>query len=348
MRGVVYEGPGKVRLAEDLPEPRVKDPRDAVLRVTTTAICGTDLHPYRGEIPAFEPGTVLGHEFTGTVAEAGPEVPFPAGTRVIASDLIACGRCASCTKGWHYQCSQVSLFGYSTVVGYPVPGGQADYVRVPFADVVLWPVPEDLTDEQVLFAGDILATGYAAVDAARVVPGELAGVVGAGPVGLSAAQCAAAAGASAVVVTDTDPARRAQAARLGFVAVAPDAFGAALADAGGDHGARTVIEAVGSDLALRTAVESAGPHGTVVAVGAHHSSAAPFPSGLAFARELTVRFVVGDPIRFREPVIALIRAGRLDPLALISHRLPLSEAVDGYELFDRRAATKIVMTTGAG
>jgi 2-desacetyl-2-hydroxyethyl bacteriochlorophyllide A dehydrogenase len=348
MRGVVYEGPGKLRLAEDLPRPQVMNPRDAVLRVTTTAICGTDLHPYRGELPGFEPGTVLGHEFTGTIAEAGSEVRFPIGTRVIASDLVACGRCASCTRGWHYQCAQVSLFGYSTVVGYPVPGGQADYVRVPFADVVLWPVPDDLTDEQVLFAGDILATGYAAVDAARVVPGELAAIVGAGPVGLCAAQCAAAAGASAVIVTDTDPARRAQAERLGFSPVEPDGFAAALACAGGDYGARTVIEAVGSDAALRTAVESAGPHGTVVAVGAHHSSAAPFPSGLAFARELTIRFVVGDPIRFREPVIALIRAGRLDPLELISHRLPLSDAVKGYELFDRREATKIVMSTSTG
>lgn len=345
MRAVVYEGPGKLRLAEDLPKPRVADPRDAVLRVTTTAICGTDLHPYRGELPGFEPGTVLGHEFTGTIAEAGPQVPFPVGTRVIASDLIACGRCVSCAKGWHYQCSRASLFGYSTVVGYPVPGGQADYVRVPFADVVLWPAPDDLTDEHVLFAGDILATGYAAVDAAGVISGELAAVVGAGPVGLSAAQCAAAAGASAVVMTDTDPARRAQAARLGFVAVEPCGFAEALAYAGGDHGARTVIEAVGSDSALRTAVESAGPHGTVVAVGAHHSSAAPFPSGLAFARELTVKFVVGNPIRFREPVIELIRTGRLDPLGLISHRLPLSDAVGGYELFDRREATKIVMST---
>lgn len=345
MRGVVYEGPGQVRLAEDLPRPLVRHPRDAVLRVTTTAICGTDLHPYRGELPQFEQGTLLGHEFTGTVADAGPEVPFAVGSRVIASDLIACGRCANCVRGWHYQCAQVSLFGYSTIVGYSVAGGQADYVRVPFADTVLWPIPEELTDEQVLFAGDILATGYAATDAARVVPGELTAVVGAGPVGLCAAQCAVAAGASAVVITDTDPARRAQAERLGFTAVDPAGFAGALARAG-DHGARTVIEAVGSDTALRTAVESAGPHGTVVAVGAHHSDAAPFPSGLAFARELTVRFVVGDPIRFREPVIALIRAGRLDPLELISHRLPLSEAVSGYELFDRRVATKVVMSTG--
>lgn len=346
MRGVVYRGPHDVELVHDLPVPRLQSGRDAVVRVTAAAICGTDLHPYRGEIPGFRPGTVLGHEFVGTVAEAGPEVPFDVGDRVLASDVVACGRCAMCARGWHYQCPQVTLFGYDTVVGPSVPGGQADYVRVPFADVVLSSIPAELTDEQALFAGDILSTGYAAVAASEAEPGDVVGVVGAGPVGICAAQCAAAAGAAGVVVTDTDPARRENAARLGFTAVEPDGFAKTLDGLFGGHGARSVIEAVGSDAALRHAVESAGPRATVVAVGAHHATRMPFPSKAAFAQELTVRFVVGDPIRFRDQVVALVRAGLLDPAAIVSHRLPLSEAVHAYELFDSRAAFKVVLTTG--
>ncbi|MEC3976889.1 alcohol dehydrogenase catalytic domain-containing protein [Amycolatopsis sp. H20-H5] len=344
MRGVVYRGPRSVELVDDLPEPRVSHRRDAVVPVSATAMCGTDLHPYRGEIPAFEPGTVLGHEFVGTIVDAGEEVPVNAGDRVVASDVVACGRCQACARGWHYQCPQVTLFGYSTVVGPSLPGGQAEFVRVPFADTVLSPVPPELTDEEVLFVGDILSTGYGAVAAAGLAPGDVVGVVGGGPVGLCAAMCARAAGASAVVVADTDPSRREHADSLGFVSVAPEAFGTELARASDKVGARAVIEAVGSDAALRLAVEGAGPRSTVVAVGAHHSLETPFPAGTAFAHELTVRFVVGDPIAVREHLIPLLRAKLIDPVSLISHRLPLSDAVHAYDLFDRRAASKVVLT----
>ncbi|WP_158883755.1 alcohol dehydrogenase catalytic domain-containing protein [Amycolatopsis anabasis] len=343
MKGVVYCGPRDVRLAHDLPVPEVTGPRDAVVRVTTTSICGTDLHPYRGELPDFAAGTVLGHEFVGTVAAAGPEVPFAAGDRVLASDVVACGRCGNCAAGRHYQCPQVTLFGYSTVVGASLPGGQAEYVRVPFADVVLSRVPADLTDEEALFAGDILATGYAAVEAAGLAPGETVGVVGGGPVGICAAMCAAAAGAARVVVSDPDPARRARAETLGFTGAMPGEFRVALARCGAVDGAAAVIEAVGSQDALIGAVHGAGPCGRIVVVGAHHAQDLAFPAGTAFARELSIRFVVGNPIRFRDRVLALVRADRLDPAAIISHRLPLSDAVHAYDLFDRRAAFKVVL-----
>jgi len=346
MRGVVYCGPRSVRLADDLPMPTVAGRRDAVVRVTTTAICGTDLHPYRGEIPAFEPGTVFGHEFVGVVVDAGEDVPFPAGTRVVASDVVACGRCSVCVKGWHYHCPQVQLFGSSTLVGPDLPGGQADYVRVPFADVVLSPVPADVADEDALFVGDILSTGYGAVAASGIAPGAVVGVVGAGPVGLCAAMCATAAGASRVVMADLDPVRRAFAESLGFTAAAPEEFTAALERASDKQGARAVIEAVGTGAALGLAVDGAGPRSTVVAIGVHHAPDTPFDAGVAFARELTVRFVVGDPIAVRENLVPLLQAGRIVPSKIISHRLSLDDAVRAYELFDRREASKVVLSTG--
>jgi 2-desacetyl-2-hydroxyethyl bacteriochlorophyllide A dehydrogenase len=342
MKGVVFDGPGSVRVAE-LPQPTLQHARDAIVRVSRTAVCGTDLHPYRGEIPDFAAGTVLGHEFAGTVYEAGAEVPYRPGQRVFASDVIACGRCPDCARGWHYQCPRVALFGYSTVVGQYVPGGQAEYVRVPFADVVLAPTPDGVSDEQALFVGDVLTTGYTAVRAAGVRPGDVVGVVGAGPVGLLAAVCAATAGAARVAVADPAPERRERAASFGFRAVDPADLPAAAAELTGGRGFARVIEAVGSDGALSCALHVAGPRATVAAVGAHHSPAMPFPTSLAFGRELTLRFAVGDPIRSREPVLALVREGRVDPSRLVSHRLPLAAAARAYELFHARQAFKVVL-----
>jgi 2-desacetyl-2-hydroxyethyl bacteriochlorophyllide A dehydrogenase len=341
VRGVVYRGPGSVEVAADLPEPQVTGPRDAVVRVRATGICGTDLHPYRGEVPAFEPGTVLGHEFAGEVVDAGREARWAAGDRVFASDVVACGRCERCRRGWHYQCPDVTLFGCSTLVGAALPGGQADYVRVPYADVVLSRTPDDVTDEQALFVGDVLSTGHCAVEAAGIEPGGAIGIVGAGPVGLCTAMCARAAGADTVVLADPDASRRELATGLGFAATTPDGLAAAL-----EGHAAALVEAVGSAAALGLAVHAAAPRGTVVVVGAHSATPAPFPAGVAFARELSMRFVVGDPIRVRDRVLALLRAGLVDPGAVVSHRLPLADAVHAYDLFDRRVATKVVLSGG--
>ncbi len=344
MKAVVYRGPRRV-VVQEMAQPRITHPRDAIVRVTRTAICGTDLHPYRGEIPGFPAGTVLGHEFAGTVQDAGPEVPFTAGQRVFASDIVACGRCADCARGWHYQCACVTLFGYATVVGTDVAGGQAEYCRVPFADVVLSRTPEDVTDEQVLFVGDVLTTGYAAARNAAITPGDLVAVVGGGPVGLLAALCARTAGAACVVVADPDPGRRAFAASFGLLAAPPEHLSQTVRELTSGRGAQAVIEAVGSDGALRCALDAAGPRAAVSAVGAHHSAAMPFPTELAFTRELTLRFTVGDPIALRDQVLALVRSGQLDPSKIISHRLPLREAPAAYELFDSRRAFKVVLHT---
>jgi 2-desacetyl-2-hydroxyethyl bacteriochlorophyllide A dehydrogenase len=343
MKGVVFLGPGAVTVRE-LPVPEPQSPRDAVVRVTRAAICGTDLHPYRGHVPDFRPGTVLGHEFAGIIDSAGPGVPFSPGQRVFASDVIACGQCAQCALGRHYQCASVSLFGYADVVGPPVDGGQAEFVRVPFADVVLCATPDDVTDEQALFVGDVLTTAYAAVRNTRVRPEEIACVVGAGPLGTLAALCLRLAGAE-VWIADPDPVRRERAAALGFSAVSPDDLAPAMQARNGGHGAHRVVEAVGTDAALACALAAAGPGAIVAVAGSHHSAAMPFPSGLAFARELTIRFTVGDPIRLREEVLELIRSGGVDPAAVISDRVPLSAAADAYEAFHLRRSFKTVLLT---
>jgi 2-desacetyl-2-hydroxyethyl bacteriochlorophyllide A dehydrogenase len=337
----VFRGPRRVELVSRA-EPRLESPRDALIRVTRSAICGTDLHPYRGELTALRPGTVLGHEFTGVVVDAGDEARHRPGTRVVASDVVACGRCPRCVRGWHYQCPDVSLFGYAGVVGR-LDGGQADLVRVPFADTVLSTCPDQLTDEQALFAGDILSTGYAAATAAAITPGDVAAVIGAGPVGLLSALCLRLSGAAQVFLSDPDERRRAAARDLGFDVTTPAALPERLRTATAGEGARAVIEAVGSAAALDGAIEAAGSHATIVVVGAPSAEPPPLAVQRAFANELTLRFVVGNPIRDGQRVLALVTAGRLDPTVVVSHRLPFSAAVEAYRMFDRREAVKVVL-----
>jgi threonine dehydrogenase-like Zn-dependent dehydrogenase len=345
MRGVVWRRPYDIQVADDLPMPELQGPRDAVIRVTRAAICGTDLHPYRGEIADFQPYTIMGHEFTGVVEDCGPEVKhLCVGDRVLASDIIACGTCWNCRRGWHYQCQDVSLFGYGTVVGPYIPGGQAEYVRVPYADVVLSKIPDSLHDEQALFVGDILTTGFTCAVEAQIAPGDSVAIVGCGPVGLFALMSAYLIGASRVFAVDSDPRRLAFARQFGaHPLAADDGLAASIRDLTGGRGADIVIEAVGTDQALATALAIVRPRGTIVAGGAHHSQAMPFPTKLAFGRELTLRFAVGDPIRMRDQLLPLLEAGRLDPTTIISHRLPLHKAIEGYQLFDTRQATKIVL-----
>jgi threonine dehydrogenase-like Zn-dependent dehydrogenase len=345
MNGVLWHGPYDVRVSTDLPLPQILDPRDAIIQVTRSAICGTDLHAYRGEIADFQKHTLLGHEFTGVVEAVGSDrVPLRIGDRVLASDVIACGECWFCRRGWHYQCSHVSLFGYGTVVGEYVPGGQADFVRIPFADVVLSKIPDALTDEQALFVGDILTTGFACASESQIVPGDTVAVIGAGPVGLFAMLSAYLLGADRVLVIDPDPQRRNVARQLGGQDIAPDETLVERVHAlTGGRGADVVLEAVGTDQALLSALAIVRARGTITAVGAHHSQKMPFPTGLAFGRELTLRFVVGDPIRSREQLFPLLENGQLDPTCIISHRLPLREAAHGYQLFDQHVATKVVL-----
>ena len=344
MRAVVAAGPDVVEVA-DVPEPAVTGPGDAVVAVVATAICGADLLPVSGHVPGFEWGTVLGHEFVGTVAQAGPEVPRRPGPRGVCASTFSCGRCRPCRAGASPQCESMALFGYSGV--YPrLDGGQAERVRVPNARRLLWPLPPELDDESAVFVADILPTAMRAVERAELGAGATLAVTGAGPVGLLAVMVGGLR-AGHVVAVDPDEGRRAAAAGLGAIAVPPEEARDRVASLTGGRGADAVIEASGSEAALTLALELVSGRGTVSVVGAHFNPAAPIDLGRMFANETTRRFSIGAPTDDRERAANLILAGDVDPRRIISHRLPLEHAAQAYEIFRAHGATKVLLAPGA-
>ena len=342
MKAVVLRAPGDVGV-DDVSEPGILDEGDALVAVRATAICGADLFPFHGLTPGFESGTVLGHEFAGEIVDVGPAVrELRRGQRVVNASMTSDGTCASCLAGRVTQCEQRSLFGYSGV--YPrLDGGQAELVRVPHAERVLQPLPDEVSDEAAVFLADILPTGYAAVTRGGVEPGGTVAIVGCGPVGLMALICAAGI-AGRVIAVDGVPARRALARRLGAEAVEPDRAADAIAEATRGIGADVVIEAAGSPPALTAALELTRGRGTVSVVGAHFEPDFPLDNARMFERELTLRFSIGDPTRDRKFLLSRVASGELDPTPVVTHRLPLGEAAEAYRLFDSREATKVVLT----
>jgi len=346
MRAVVAAGPDIVEVA-DVPEPGIKEPGDAIVAVAATAICGADLLPVAGRVPGFEWGTVLGHEFAGTVADAGPEVPFRPGTRVVCSSTYSCGHCRACRAGASPQCESMALFGFSGV--YPkLDGGQAERVRVPNARRLLWPLPPELDDESAVFVADILPTAMRAVQRADLGAGPpgadpVLAVTGAGPVGLLTLLVAGPRTAY-VVMVDPDEARRAAAAGLGAAAVTPEDAPDCIGSLTGGRGADAVVEASGSEAALRLALELVSSRGTVSVVGAHFNPAAPIDLGRMFANESTLRFSIGAPTDDREQAANLILGGHIDPQRIISHRLALEQAPEAYGVFGLHGATKVLLS----
>jgi 2-desacetyl-2-hydroxyethyl bacteriochlorophyllide A dehydrogenase len=343
VKAVVLRAPGDVGV-DEVADPQIQEPGDAIVRVHATAICGADLFPFHGMTPGFEEGTILGHEFAGVVVDRGDAVrSVEVGRRVVNTSMVADGTCPACRAGRVTQCSGRALFGYSGV--YPrLDGGQAEFVRVPHADRVLAPLPDEVTDDAAVFLSDNLPTAYDAVVArGGAVDGDLVCVVGLGAVGLMAVMCAVDAGAR-VFGVDGVEARRAAAERLGAEAVAPEDAAEAIAQAGDGLGADVVVEAAGSPGALDASLRLARGRGTVSVVGAHFEPDFPLDNHLMFERELTLRFSIGDAAGHRERLLELIAAGRLDPATVITHRLKLAEAAEAYGLFDSREATKVVMT----
>jgi alcohol dehydrogenase len=344
MRAVRLAGPERIEVAE-VADPAIERATDAIVRVTHTAICGADLLPYHGHTPGFEPGTILGHEFVGTVLDAGDGLAgrFAPGTRVVNTSMTSDGTCVHCRAGRPTQCETRALFGYSGV--YPrLDGGQAELVRIPRADRCLWPVPDEVSTEDAVFVADILPTGLLAVERARVGAGDVAVVLGCGPVGLMAVLCAV--GASRrVIAVDGIAARRALAGSLGALSVGPAAAEEAVADATGGIGADGVIEASGSPAALAAALGLVRPQGTVAVVGAHFEPDFPLNNAVMFEKEITLAFAIGNPGRDRERLFAMIGAGQLRPSAVITDTVELERAPDAYRSFDAREATKVVLTT---
>jgi alcohol dehydrogenase len=342
VKAVVLHGPRDVAV-DDVPDPTVVDPGDAIVAVHATAICGADLFPFHGLTPGFEAGTILGHEFAGEVVEVGPDVrSLRPRMRVVNASMISDGTCASCRAGRVTQCDGRSLFGYSGV--YPrLDGGQAELVRVPQADRALRRLPDEVSDEAAVFLADILPTGHAAVARAGVREQDVLVVVGCGPVGLMTVLCAGGR-VRRLIAVDGVPVRRELAERLGADAVAPDSATAIVAEATDGLGADVVIEAAGTPGALDASLRLARGRGIVSVVGAHFEPDYPLDNALMFERELTLRFSIGDPTADGALLLDRLVRGELDPTPVITHRLPLADAPEAYRLFDSREATKVVLT----
>lgn len=344
MRAVVFREAGRVEI-DDVPEPDIEDPRDAIVRITRSAICGSDLHFFHGKAP-LDPGDVIGHEGVGIVERAGPEVSsFARGRRVVVAFDIACGDCWFCRRGQTSLCEDFRNLG-AGLFGGGLRGAQAELLRVPNADVNLLAVPDEVGDEAALFVGDALTTGYYAAGIAGIRSGDTVAVVGAGPVGFLTIQASALHGPAEVVAVDVDPARLALAEAAGARPVhARDRNPqSALFERTEGRGADVVIEAVGTPEAFETALQVVRRGGTVVVVGMYTSEVYAAQLGVWWARSLDLRFAGICPVHaWWERAMAEVVARRIDPMPLVSHRLPLEDAQRGYELFASRRATKVLL-----
>lgn len=344
MKALVYEDVGKLRL-DDVPEPAISEPTDALVRITTAAICGSDLHFYHGKAPLLE-GDLIGHEGVGVVEEVGPEVEgFSPGDRVVVAFNIVCGKCWFCRRGQNSLCEEFRNLG-AGMLGGDLGGTQAERLRVPYASVNLLRIPEGMEDERALFVGDILTTGYYGAAISGIADGDTVAVVGAGPVGFFAGQAARLQGASQVQAIDRDPQRLELMERMGFVSINVDDRNAHAAVCGltDDRGADVVIEAVGSPKAFETAHDVVRSGGTITVLGMYVSETTELQLGVSWTRMLRYVFAGIAPVHaWWEEAMRAVADGRIDPLPIISHTLPLEEAPKGYELFDRREATKVVL-----
>jgi threonine dehydrogenase-like Zn-dependent dehydrogenase len=334
-------GPERLELVE-VPDPVIQAPGDAIVRVTTTALCGADLFPYHGWVPGFLRGTILGHEFVGVVSAVGPAVTeIRPGDRVISNSTISCGGCIACRAGRSSQCPERALFGYSGVYRQ-LHGGQAELVRVPGADRTLRVLPEGVTDEQAVFVADMLPTGLSGVRRAELATGDVAVVIGCGTVGLMAILFATRI-ARTVIAVDGIAARRALAARFGATPVTPDDASAVVSQATDGLGADGVIEAAGSPGALGAAIGFVRGQGTVSVIGAHFEPDFPLDLGRMFEKELTLRVTWGHGLDDRDRILAMLAAGVIDPTPTITHRFPLEGAAEAYRTFDAREAIKVLL-----
>ena len=343
MRAVTFQAPGEVRI-EEKPDPELLAPDDAIVRVEASGICGSDLHIYHGRVQ-IEPGFIIGHEFVGEVVAVGDEVGSVAvGDRVLGTYCTACGHCFFCERHEFHKCDEGRVYGHGATLG-SLQGAQAELLLVPHADVDLRTVPEGVSDDVALFAGDVMGTGYHAIASRPLAEGETAAVLGLGPVGLCAVQAANAAGASTVVAIDTVAERLEMAESFGAVPVHlseqdPRAEVKKLTEG---RGVELAVDAVGHPEALDLACRLARKAGTVSATGVY-AERIELHMGVIWIKALTMHTGHANVIEHVDPVLEMLADGRLDPSPLVTHHMRLDEAPDAYSLYDRREALKIVLT----
>ena len=390
MRALTFHGSHDVRV-DTVPDPEIVNPRDAIIEVTSTAICGSDLHLYDGVIPAVQKGDILGHEFMGRVVETGSGSTLKKGQRVVVPFTISCGQCFHCKIQQFSACDNSNpaekqelteplfghpvsgLFGYSHLTG-GYPGGQAEYVRVPFSDVGPIVVPEGMEDDEVLFLSDILPTGWMAAENADITEGDTVAVWGCGPVGLFAVQSARIMGAHQVIAIDHHPRRLELARQMGAKVIdySQTHVLEALMEMTGGIGPDAVIDAVGMEShgfaidnmldtikqkvgmgadaphALRMAIMACRKGGRISMPGVYGGFADKFPLGALMEKGLQLRTGQTHVQRYTKDLMRRIQEGEIDTTFLISHRLPLEEAPRGYHNFkeNQNDWTKVVLKPG--
>ncbi|HEY9615938.1 MAG TPA: zinc-dependent alcohol dehydrogenase [Microcoleaceae cyanobacterium] len=378
MKAVCWHGANDVRV-DTVPDPKILNSRDAILKITSTAICGSDLHLYNGYIPTMQSGDILGHEFMGEVVELGKDVKnLQIGDRVVVPFTISCGGCFFCQRDLWSLCDNTNpnawmaeklyghspsgLFGYSHLLG-GYAGGQAEYVRVPFADVGPMKIPAELTDEQVLFLTDIFPTGYMAAENCDIQPGDTVAVWGCGPVGQFCIKSAYMLGAERVIAIDRIPERlqmakeQCHAEIINYEEV--DA-GEAVKEMTGGRGPDACIDAVGMEAhgmgldafydqakqavrletdrptALRQVILACRKGGHVSIPGVYGGFLDKVPMGAAMNKGLTLKMGQTHVHRYLKPLLERVQRGEIDPSFVITHRLPLEEAPKGYEIFKNK------------
>jgi threonine dehydrogenase-like Zn-dependent dehydrogenase len=343
---VTFQGPQDLR-CERVPDPRIEDSGDALVRVELTAVCGSDLHVWHGRERGLDAGTVMGHEFIGRVVDVGSAVSRVArDVRVLSPFTTSCGSCFYCRSGLTSRCESGRLFGW-VEDGAGLHGGQAELVRVPLADSTLLPIPEGVGPEEALLLGDVLSTGYFCARQAGVTHEGVYVVVGCGPVGLSAIVGARELGAERVFAIDSIPERLERARDFGAEPIdftARDAV-EVLREATGGRGADAVLEVVGSPDAHRAAIDLVRPGGTISVVGVHNEDSFVFSPAEAYDKNLTYRVGRCPARHIAEELIPLAQSGRYDLASIFSHRMPLERGPEAYRMFDAKedGCTKVVL-----
>ncbi len=337
MKALVYHGPGKKAL-EDKPIPEIRDATDAIVKITKTTICGTDLHILKGDVPTCEPGRTLGHEGVGVVHKVGPGVTgFKAGDRVLISCISSCGKCEYCRKGMYSHCTTGGW-----ILGNKIDGTQAEYVRTPHADTSLYPIPEGADEEALVMLSDILPTGFeCGVLNGKVQPGSVVAIVGAGPIGLAALLTAQFYAPAEIIMVDPDENRLKVATRFGATATVQavgDKAAEAVMKLTKGRGVDTAIEAVGVPASFITCEDIVAPGGIIANVGVHGTKVDLHLEKL-WDRNIAITTRLVDTVT-TPMLLKTVQSKRIDPKLLITHRFKLDQILEAYDTFGRAAVTQ--------